>query len=59
MDNSDWPRDEYDSYDGPMMRLLENGASDLQILSYLDMVDDNMGLEFQRDNTTQFAVRAK
>ena len=31
----DWPRDEYDCMAGPILRLLENGASSFEIAAYL------------------------
>lgn len=49
MSMPDWPRDEYDSYVGPTLRLLESGAS-LQTLSqYLAQVElGHMGLSDSR-----------
>ena len=45
MTMSDWPRDEYDSYLGPTLRLLESGASLQKIIEYLMTVElDRMGL---------------
>jgi hypothetical protein len=35
----DWPRDEYDAYLGPTLRLLEGGASLEEIASYLSEVE--------------------
>jgi hypothetical protein len=32
----DWPRDEYESYVGPTLRLLERGASTDEIVRFLD-----------------------
>jgi hypothetical protein len=41
----DWPRDEYDAYLGPTLRLLEGGASLEEIVSYLAEVElGRMGL---------------
>jgi hypothetical protein len=41
----DWPRDEYDAYLGPTLRLLEAGASLEKIASYLAEVElGRMGL---------------
>jgi hypothetical protein len=41
----DWPRDEYDAYLAPTLRLLESGASLQKIISYLMGVElDRMGL---------------
>jgi hypothetical protein len=45
MSMSDWPRDEYDSYLGPTLRLLESGASQQEIARYLAEVTlEHMGL---------------
>jgi hypothetical protein len=42
---SDWPRDEYDAYLGPSLRLLESGASLQALRDYLADVELNrMGL---------------
>ena len=41
----DWPRDEYDAYLGPTLRLLEGGASLEEIVRYLAEVElGRMGL---------------
>lgn len=41
----DWPGDEYDSYLGPALRLLEDGASNQKIAEYLSyIVGEYMGL---------------
>jgi hypothetical protein len=45
MSISDWPRDEYDSYLGPTLRLLESGAPQHEIAKYLeDVTLGHMGL---------------
>jgi len=45
MDQPDWPRDEYDTYVGRSMRLLESGASDQEFLEYLEyIVGEYIGL---------------
>ncbi len=53
------PRDEYESYIGPMLGLLEAGAPVPRIVRYLYSVNDNIGLQFDADEAIQFAVRAK
>jgi hypothetical protein len=46
MSMPDWPRDEYDSYLGPTLRLLENGVSLQEIATYLAVVTlEHMGLK--------------
>jgi len=45
MQMADWPRDEYDSYIGPTLRLLESNASSDELQKYLAMVTlEHMGL---------------
>ncbi len=63
MGMSDWPRDEYDNYLGPTLRLLEQSASIQDIQSYLSQVTlEHMGLTDspQREvNRRTFAKRLK
>lgn len=63
MGMSDWPRDEYDSYLGPTLRLLEHSASIDDLQNYLAQVTlEHMGMsdsphfEMSRRN---FAKRLK
>ena len=51
--------DEYESYVGPMLRLLEAGAPVPRIVRYLYTVNENIGLPFDTDEAIQFAVLAK
>ncbi len=45
MSQGDWPRDEYDSYLGPILRLLEADATAEHIITYLAYVEiDYMGM---------------
>jgi hypothetical protein len=45
MSMPDWPRDEYDAYLGPTLRLLEGGASHQQLADYLAEIElGHMGL---------------
>jgi hypothetical protein len=45
MGMTDWPRDEYDAYLGPTLRLLEAGASTEKIASHLAEAElERMGL---------------
>jgi hypothetical protein len=42
---TDWPRDEYDSYLGPTLRLLESSAGLDELVSYLAQIElGHMGL---------------
>ena len=38
MGEPDWPRDEYDTYVGKSMRLLDSGASDEEFIAYLEHI---------------------
>lgn len=63
MSMPDWPRDEYDSYLGRTLRLLESGAS-LQVISeYLAQVElEHMGLSDTKpakSNRLAFAVELR
>ncbi len=51
----DWPRDEYDSYLGPTLRLLEQGASLEEIQKYLAFVT----LEYMGLNETSQAEKSR
>jgi len=45
MSMPDWPRDEYDSYLGPTLRLLEKDASVQEVMQYLAWAElEHMGL---------------
>ena len=45
MSQDDWPRDEYDSYLGPTLRLLEADATAADIMKYLAYVEiDDMAM---------------
>lgn len=61
MDDPNCPRDEYDGYLGPSLRLLERGAPTEQIAGYLRyVVGEYMGLGtrgIQHSKPEQFAVR--
>ena len=63
MSMPDWPRDEYDSYLGPTLRLLESDASTQQLVEYLAKIElEHMGLaesECARTRRDEFAVQLK
>ena len=60
MDVPDWPRDEYESYVGPTMRLLERDAAIEEIVECLEWaVCERMGLELNREDAMSFAHGAK
>jgi hypothetical protein len=45
MGDSDWPRDEYDCLVGPLLKLLDSGASKEEIARYLRKeIDEHFGL---------------
>lgn len=45
MDDPGWPRDEYDCLVGPLLTLLDSGASDEEIARYLRQeIDEHFGL---------------
>ena len=57
--DSSWPLDEYESYVGPTLRLLERGASQNELASYFSKIaGDHMGLSAFPDPHS-FAERAK
>ena len=60
MSHDDWPRDEYDSYLGPTLRLLEADASADEIIKYLAYVEieyiglsDTISASIQRQEFAQ------
>jgi hypothetical protein len=59
----DWPRDEYDAYLGPTLRMLESGASLQEISAYLEWAElDHMGLsdnEQARSHRLVFAAKLR
>lgn len=59
MDNPNATREAYEAYIGPMLSLLESGASVPRIVRYLYTVNDQIGPPFDAEEATQFAVRAK
>lgn len=52
-------RQEYETYVGPMLGLLEAGAPVPRIVRYLYSVNEQFGLEFDSEEAIQFAVRVK
>ena len=58
MDDPSCPRDEYDSYVGPTLRRLVDGASVEQIADFLEaLVNENMEFKPDREETERFARR--
>ena len=56
MDDPSAPRDEYDAYVGPTLRLLEAGAGVEEIADYLEsVVGERMGLKPDRAEAERFA----
>ncbi|MBT4487306.1 MAG: hypothetical protein HOK30_08240 [Rhodospirillaceae bacterium] len=55
-----WPRNEYEAYVGPTMRLLEQDAGIDEIIKCLDAaVAGSMGLEHEDDKAKTFACRLR
>ncbi len=53
-----WPRDEYEAYCGPTMRLLERDATVSEIVQYLEwVVCDHMELNLDHQAAETFALR--
>jgi hypothetical protein len=51
-DGFPWSYDEYDSYAGPIVTQLENGADAMKIARYLDRIETvNMGLSASSDRS--------
>jgi len=63
MSMPDWPRDEYDSYLSPTLRLLERGASSQELIEYLSWAElEHMGLsesQQAQDRREAFAIQLK
>ena len=58
MDDPEWPRDEYEAYVGPTMRLLEQNAGTEEIIKSLEWaVCERMGLNLERQEARHFARR--
>ena len=63
MSMADWPRDEYDAYLGPTLRLLESKASEQELVRYLAQIElGHMGLSESKQassNRSAFARRLR
>lgn len=55
----DWPRNEYESYCGPSMRLLEQNASDEEFEAYVRSALDYMGCSAGDHNVKYFIRKMK
>lgn len=56
---ADWPRDEYESYCGPSMRLLEQNASDEEFEAYIRFALGHMGISVDDDEIREFVKQMK
>lgn len=56
-DPSEWPLDEYESYCGPSMRLLEQNASTSELEAYVRSALDDMGIGGGEEAIRIFAKR--
>ena len=60
MDDTEWPRDEYDCMLGPALRLLEAGAHESQLADYLHgEITTHFGLSGDRGECRRFAKRLR
>ena len=59
MDYPDWPRDEYESYCGPSMRLLEQNAENEELEDYVHSALDYMGIGASDDAIKRFVKKMK
>jgi len=59
----DWPRDEYDNYLKPTLRLLKSGASNQEVVAYLtNVIGEHMGLGqkgIENSNPSLFAEKLR
>jgi hypothetical protein len=51
---SDWPLDEYESYCGPCMRLLEQGTKDHELEATVHSALDHMGVDANYKEIKEF-----
>ena len=60
MDDPDWPRDEYDCLVGPILRLLEDGASQADMVHLLkDDIQNHFGLNPSYYDFPAFAAKVR
>ena len=60
MDDPEWPRDEYDCLVGPLLTLLDSGASKEEIARYLRQeIDEHFGLTADNYDFTAVADRVR
>ena len=55
MADPDWPRDEYEAYIGPTMRLLERNAPIEDHLRHMAEASEHMGLDFDLEAARRHA----
>jgi hypothetical protein len=54
--DSDWPKDEYDGYSGPIVRMLDAGISAKDLAKHLrGLAEKNMGCQCDRAKTMEIA----
>lgn len=52
LEDNDWPEDEYDAYSGPVVGLLDRGATKEEIIAYLRKTcEEHIGVGFDRPKT--------
>ncbi len=59
MGDLEWPRDEYESYCGTSMRLLEQNAENKELEAYVRSALDNMGIGASDDAIQNFVKKLK
>lgn len=60
MEDPDWPRDEYDGMLGPLLRLLESGASESDIACHLRTeITEHFGLSAQHYDFAATAAKIR
>ncbi|HUX80293.1 MAG TPA: hypothetical protein VMW10_11220 [Alphaproteobacteria bacterium] len=57
IDDQEWPRDEYESYCGTSMRLLEQNAATSELEAYVQSALDKMGIEGDDKKINDFVKR--
>lgn len=55
----DWPRDEYESYCGPTLRLLEQNAGDKELEDYIQSAFDHMGIAADDNEIKDFIKKLR
>jgi len=57
MNDPTWPRNEYENYCGPCMRLLEQNSDTSKLIAYILSAHDHMGLQGNSEDIHDFATK--